>query len=248
MYFKTGSRRAILAGAICALSALPAVAAPCGGSFNSFIAAMSKEAAAQGLPQQAISAFFAGAKQDPRVLKADRAQGVFQKPFSDFSKSVISKNRLQNGAAKLKAYRSTFDQVERNYGIPRGILAAFWGLETDFGAVQGDFNTRNALVTLAHDCRRPELFQPQVLAGIALTARGDLSPELPSQRSVGYRQALRHLEGQGDFAAFRAAGIAATRQLAKRQLTWLRSWQNLSWLNADLTQQENLQAVLSSLR
>jgi lytic murein transglycosylase len=176
MHFKTGSRRAILAGAICALSALPAIAAPCGGSFNSFITAMSKEAATQGLPQQAISAFFAGAKQDPRVLKADRAQGVFQKPFSDFSKSVISKNRLQNGAAKLKAYRSTFDQVERNYGIPRGILAAFWGLETDFGAVQGDFNTRNALVTLAHDCRRPELFQPQVLAGIALTARGDFDP------------------------------------------------------------------------
>ena len=42
-------------------------------------------------------------------------------------------------------------------------------------------------------------------------------------RSVGYRQALRHLEGQTDFAAFRAAGIAATRQLAKRQITWLRS-------------------------
>jgi tRNA dimethylallyltransferase len=57
----------------------------------------------------------------------------------------------------------------------------------------------------------------------ALRARADLDPELPSMRSVGYRQALRHLEGQTDFAAFRAAGIAATRQLAKRQITWLRS-------------------------
>jgi tRNA dimethylallyltransferase len=46
---------------------------------------------------------------------------------------------------------------------------------------------------------------------------------LPSMRSVGYRQAWGHLEGRTDFAAFRAAGIAATRQLAKRQITWLRS-------------------------
>ena len=57
----------------------------------------------------------------------------------------------------------------------------------------------------------------------ALRARGDLHPALPSMRSVGYRQAWRHLDGETDFAAFRAAGIAATRQLAKRQITWLRS-------------------------
>jgi tRNA dimethylallyltransferase len=66
----------------------------------------------------------------------------------------------------------------------------------------------------------------------ALRARGDLDPELPSMRSVGYRQALRHLEGQTDFAAFRAAGIAATRQLAKRQITWLRSLPGLVRLDA----------------
>ncbi len=57
----------------------------------------------------------------------------------------------------------------------------------------------------------------------ALRARGDLHAGLPALRSVGYRQAWAHLEGQTDAAAFRAAGIAATRQLAKRQLTWLRS-------------------------
>ena len=57
----------------------------------------------------------------------------------------------------------------------------------------------------------------------ALRARGDLHPDLPSMRCVGYRQAWTHLEGQTDYSAFRAAGIAATRQLAKRQITWLRS-------------------------
>jgi len=57
----------------------------------------------------------------------------------------------------------------------------------------------------------------------ALRARGDLHPDLPALRSVGYRQAWDHLEGHTDLRQFRAAAIAATRQLAKRQMTWLRS-------------------------
>jgi tRNA dimethylallyltransferase len=56
-----------------------------------------------------------------------------------------------------------------------------------------------------------------------LRARGDLTPDLPSMRSVGYRQAWTYLDGGVTSEAFRAAAIAATRQLAKRQLTWLRS-------------------------
>jgi tRNA dimethylallyltransferase len=56
-----------------------------------------------------------------------------------------------------------------------------------------------------------------------LMARGDLQPDLPALRSVGYRQAWRHLRGETSFARFRAEAIAATRQLAKRQITWLRS-------------------------
>ena len=69
-----------------------------------------------------------------------------------------------------------FDRAATDYGVPRGILLAFWAFETDFGAVQGDFNTRNALVTLAQDCRRPELFQPQVFAAISLTGMGLFDP------------------------------------------------------------------------
>ena len=57
----------------------------------------------------------------------------------------------------------------------------------------------------------------------ALRARGDLHPGLPSMRCVGYRQAWSYLDGEIDFATLRDTGIIATRQLAKRQLTWLRS-------------------------
>jgi tRNA dimethylallyltransferase len=65
----------------------------------------------------------------------------------------------------------------------------------------------------------------------ALRARGDLRPDLPSMRSVGYRQAWNFLDGATDFATFRAAGIAATRQLAKRQITWLRSMQDATLID-----------------
>jgi tRNA dimethylallyltransferase len=59
-----------------------------------------------------------------------------------------------------------------------------------------------------------------------LHARADLTPTLPSMRAVGYRQAWQHLDGELSHRVFRDQAIAATRQLAKRQLTWLRGWQD----------------------
>jgi len=67
----------------------------------------------------------------------------------------------------------------------------------------------------------------------ALLARWALTREHPAMRSVGYRQALDYREGICDYAAFRERGIAATRQLAKRQLTWLRSWPNAHYFDPE---------------
>lgn len=67
----------------------------------------------------------------------------------------------------------------------------------------------------------------------ALWARGDLHPGLPSIRCVGYRQAWSWLDGDIDYPSFVKKGVAATRQLAKRQLTWLRKWSDLHWIDGD---------------
>jgi tRNA dimethylallyltransferase len=64
-----------------------------------------------------------------------------------------------------------------------------------------------------------------------LRADPRLHPDLPSMRAVGYRQALRHLDGGSDATTFRAEAIAATRQLAKRQLTWLRGLADVRWFD-----------------
>ncbi|WP_447893576.1 tRNA (adenosine(37)-N6)-dimethylallyltransferase MiaA [Vreelandella sp. GE22] len=66
----------------------------------------------------------------------------------------------------------------------------------------------------------------------ALRKRGDLHKDLPSMKSVGYRQVWEYLDGELDEAALCERGIIATRQLAKRQLTWLRSWPSLNWIDS----------------
>lgn len=82
-----------------------------------------------------------------------------------------------------------------------------------------------------HD-RIAKRFEAMLEAGFieevrALYQRGDITPDMPSMRIVGYRQAWEYLDGKIDFETMKQKAIAATRQLAKRQMTWLRSWDNL---------------------
>ena len=70
-----------------------------------------------------------------------------------------------------------FQRIENQYGVPAAPIVAFWGLETDFGANIGNLPTLRALATLAFDCRRPQLFRPQLLAALKVIQRGDLTPE-----------------------------------------------------------------------
>ena len=123
-----------------------------------------------------MNRFFASAQHDPKVIRADRAQGVFQLDFITFSRRIISQNRIDNGRRNAKKWDAIFDRIDRDYGVSRGVLLAFWALETDYGAVQGNFNTLNALVTLSHDCRRPELFRPQIFAALKLYEQGAFDP------------------------------------------------------------------------
>ena len=185
---------------------LPALAAPCGGDFGDWVSATKTEAIATGIPPETADAFFAGLTPDPRVIKADRSQGVFRKSFLEFSQSLISRDRLVRGRALSDQWDAIFDRAEAEYGVSRGILLAFWAFETDYGAVQGDFNTRRALVTLAHDCRRPDLFQPQVMAALEMHRLGEFDLETTGAWAgeIGMVQMLpgdilaRGVDGDGD--------------------------------------------------
>ena len=142
---------------------MPALAQECGGDFEAWKKGVEAEAKAAGVGPAGLDALEA-ATIDDKVLARDRAQGVFAQTFIEFSTRMISAYRLKQGAANLKKYADVFARADQQFGVPAPVIAAFWALETDFGAVQGDFHTLDALATLSHDCRRPQLFRPQLMA------------------------------------------------------------------------------------
>lgn len=177
------------------LSLPHAASAECGGNFSSFVSGMAQEASDLGHSRRSIQTFFDGVTHDPKVIRADRAQGVFQIPFVDFSRRLISQHRIDHGVKNRAKYDNVFAQINRDYGIDPGVLLAFWAFETDYGAFQGDFNTLNALVSLAHDCRRPELFRPQVFSALELYSQGDFDPDTTTGAWAGEIGMVQMLPG-----------------------------------------------------
>lgn len=145
------------------------------GSFEAFKAGIADEAAAQGVSSSVIRRIVPSLSYSKSVIAADRKQGVFAQSFLQFSDRMVAPYRISGGRDRLKRHGRIFKDIEAEYGVPGAVISAFWALETDFGAVLGNFNTLNALATLSYDCRRPELFRPQLIAALKLLDRGDLS-------------------------------------------------------------------------
>jgi lytic murein transglycosylase len=146
------------------------------GSFERWLAAFRQEAAANGISRATISAALDGMSFDPGIVSRDRKQSFFSQSFKSFSSKLISQNRLQNGAAKLKQHRDLFAKVEQQYGVPGPVITAFWALESDFGGGMGDLPVLRSLATLAYDCRRPEMFRGELMDALRIIDRGDLTP------------------------------------------------------------------------
>ena len=165
---------AIVIGA--AIAASPALAARCGGDFNGFVAGMSADARAAGISESVIGAAFAGVTDDAAVLSFDRRQRyTFNKSFEQYVSTRVGAGRINGGRAMLARHAALLSRIEARFGVPRQILVAIWGLETDFGkGDMGKLPVMRTLATLAHDCRRSELFQGELLAALKIVQRGDL--------------------------------------------------------------------------
>ncbi|HVY00669.1 MAG TPA: lytic murein transglycosylase [Pseudorhodoplanes sp.] len=154
---------------------VPAAAAPCGGDFNAFIANFSREAQAAGVSRAVIEEAFAGITQDPAVLAFDRRQrSTFRKSFEDYARTRVTAPRIKRASAMIARHAATLARVEQRFGVPKEIVVAIWTLETDNGGDQGKLPVIRTLATLAHDCRRSELFQRELLAALQIVQRGDL--------------------------------------------------------------------------
>ncbi len=155
--------------------AAPAIAAPCGGDFSGWLSAFRREAAAQGISQRALAALDGVASPDPQVISLDHRQGVFRQSFAQFSGHRIAE-RLAKGRRMMQTHAALLRRIEARFGVPGSVVIAIWGLETDFGVDIGKTPALRALATLAHDCRRSEMFQGELLAALQIISRGDLSP------------------------------------------------------------------------
>jgi lytic murein transglycosylase len=170
-------RSAVALAFVGALTAAPVHAAPCqgAGSYDAWLAQLKQEAASDGVGPRGLAALN-GVTPDPAVISRDRGQGVFRQSFEQFSGRMVNKYRLSRGAALIRQYGSTFDRIEHQFGVPAPVLVAIWGLETDFGAGNGNFATIRSLVTLSYDCRRLEMFRAELIDALKLVDRGDLAP------------------------------------------------------------------------
>ena len=145
------------------------------GNFQSWLQDIKRQAASQGISRRTIHSALDGVRYDPNVIRRDNAQGVFSQTFLQFAGRMVSGYRLRKGKQLIRKYHATFAEIKRRWGVPAPVITAFWGLETDFGAVLGKSSTIRSLATLAYDCRRSERFHKELFAALKIIDRGDLS-------------------------------------------------------------------------
>jgi lytic murein transglycosylase len=172
----------VLLAAIAAFTGIvaagPASALTCQdpAGFDKWLDDVRREAAAQGISRGAIDASLDGVTYDPSIIRRDRGQHFFRQSFEQFSAKMVPPYRVQKGSSLLRQHAGLLSNIERQFGVPGPILVAIWGLESDFGAARGNLPTIRSVATLAYDCRRTELFTPQLFDALRIVQQGDLSP------------------------------------------------------------------------
>jgi lytic murein transglycosylase len=169
-------RRLLPALLLAAWFAGSALAAPCGGDFGDFLAAMTQDATASGIPRAVTDHAFAGVTPDQTVLAFDhRQRSTYSQSFEEFVATRVTARRVNRGKQTLARHAALLFRVERQFGVPGPLLVAIWGLETDYGTGDmGRLPVIRTLVTLAYDCRRTQMFQGELLAALLIVQRGDL--------------------------------------------------------------------------
>ena len=162
-----------LVGAILAGPALADTRCQNTGNFEHWVEQFKKDALAQGIPAKVVTAVGPELTFDPSVIKRDSGQAVFQRTFLDFSKRLLGGARIPNGVAKIKEHAPLFARIEKTYGVPPAVIAAVWGLESDYGALFGKFKILPSLATLSYDCRRGDHFRPELMDALRIIQRGD---------------------------------------------------------------------------
>ncbi|WP_433996524.1 lytic murein transglycosylase [Bradyrhizobium diazoefficiens] len=230
-----------------------------GASFDRFLADVKSQAVAAGVSQRTISEASPYLVYDQGIVNRDRGQRVFGQLFTEFAGRMAAPYRMQNGQQHIKQHAAAFARAEKEYGVPPAVIAAFWGLESDFGVNMGNLPTLKSLVSLAYDCRRSEMFVNETIAALKIIDRGDLTPDEMIGSWAGELGQTQFLpahyvnyavdydgDGQRDLLRSEDDVIGSTANYIANGLKWRRGepWleeikvpQNLPWDQTDLSVQ-----------
>lgn len=132
--------------------------------FKVWLQQFKQEALAEGISAETVNKTIARAEFLPKVIRLDRSQPEFVSSFSKYVRRRVNENSIQTGIFKLYEQRDLLQKVEAQYQVPKSVLVAFWGLETNYGATLGDNDLVSALSTLAFEGRRTDFFKSQLIA------------------------------------------------------------------------------------
>ena len=142
--------------------------------FPVWLEALRLEAIQSGISATTVDAALADVAPVERIIELDRNQPEFKLDFWGYVNRVVSDARIAQGRVHLEEHRQLLEDVESRYGIPPHILVAAWGIESNFGQIQGSTPVISALVTLAYDERRAAFFRAELLHALRIVDDGHI--------------------------------------------------------------------------
>ena len=144
--------------------------------YDRWVQAFQSRARSRGISDATLRAAFRGAGFLPGVVERDRNQTEYSRTLEDYLAIVANDTKVAEGRRKRAAFSGILGEIERRYGVPANVVAAVWGMESNYGARRGDIPVISATSTLAYDGRRGAFFEKQLMAALGILARGDVSP------------------------------------------------------------------------
>jgi lytic murein transglycosylase len=145
--------------------------------FPNCVAGLWPDAARRGVSRETFEAATRDLTPDLRIMDLLDQQPEFTKAFWDYLDVLVSDARIKRGRELLAQYKPVFDAVEKTYGVDRHIVAAIWGVETNYGTMGGDRPVLRSTATLACIGRRQAFFRDEFLATLEILEHRDIAPE-----------------------------------------------------------------------
>lgn len=155
---------------------IPPVDAATQAGMDAWVEGFKPRAMAAGISEATWNRAMRDVPYNPKVIERQQFQAEFVKPIWDYMDSAASDERIANGRAALAQYDGVLREIEARYGVDKEVVVAVWGMESRYGAKRGNTLIIPALATLAHDGRRAEFFEGQLIGALKIIQAGDIDP------------------------------------------------------------------------